>query len=133
MASRNRYPGTDPRIVACIRHHARRACSNTAAMEVEDLEQELMLRVHQRLLQYDPSRSSLRTFTDRIARSCIASMVEAVQAKKRGAGLEVLFSDLMIGRGEEGLVIDPPEGSAAKTDQLTGAPSGWRMRSFRAA
>jgi DNA-directed RNA polymerase specialized sigma24 family protein len=120
MASRNRYPGIDPRIVACIRHHARRACSNTPAMEVEDIEQELMLRVHQHLLQYDPSRSSLRTFTDRIARSCIASMVEAMQAKKRGAGLEVLFSDLMLAREEEDLVIEPPENSDAATDRLIG-------------
>lgn len=100
MASRNRYPGIDPRIVACIRHHAGRVYGRIVGMDVEDIEQELMLRVHQRLPQYDPSRSSLRTFTDRIARSCIASLLEASQAKKRGAGLEVLSSDWVTSHGK---------------------------------
>ncbi|MBK8211654.1 MAG: sigma-70 family RNA polymerase sigma factor [Rhodospirillales bacterium] len=118
MAPANQYPGIDPRVVACIRHHARRVCSRIPALEVEDIEQELMLRVHQRLPQYDPSRSSLRTFTDRIARSVIASLVEAIQAKKRGPGLEVLFSDWMI--SPENLVIEPCESSDAETHQSIG-------------
>lgn len=116
MASRNRYPGIDPRIVACIRHHAGRVRSRIPAMEVEDIEQELMLRVHQRLPHYDPSRSSLRTFTDRIARSRIASLLEASRAKKRDAGIEVLFSD-WIYPAEDNLVIEPCESSDAETDQ----------------
>jgi RNA polymerase sigma factor (sigma-70 family) len=70
-------------------------------MDVEDIEQELMLRVHQRLAQFNPSRSSVRTFTDRIARNCIASLLQAAQAKKRGGGIEILFLDEIALSGDD--------------------------------
>jgi DNA-directed RNA polymerase specialized sigma24 family protein len=121
MASRNRYPGIDPRIVACIRHHAVRVRDSVPGMDVEDIEQELMLRVHQRLAQFNPSRSSVRTFTDRIARNCIASLLQAAQAKKRGAGIEVLFSDWMTSHGEN-VVTGKCDSSDAEPDQLVFCP-----------
>jgi RNA polymerase sigma factor (sigma-70 family) len=102
MASKNRYPGIDPRIEVCIRHHACRVRGRIPGMDVEDIEQELMLRVHQRLPQYDPSQSSLRTFADRVARNCIASLIEASQAKKRGGGIEILFLDEIALGGDDG-------------------------------
>jgi DNA-directed RNA polymerase specialized sigma24 family protein len=49
MSSANRYPGIDPRIVASVRHHARRASGRLSGIELEDLEQELMLHAHRRL------------------------------------------------------------------------------------
>ena len=52
MASANRYPGIDPRIVRCVRHHAGRIRAALPGMEIEDVEQELMLHVHRRLSRF---------------------------------------------------------------------------------
>lgn len=93
MASSNRYPGIDPKVVACIRHHARRAYGSIPAMEIEDIEQELMLHVHRRLPRFDPGRGSLRTFVDRIARNCIANLVQAARAQKRAPELDIISLD----------------------------------------
>ena len=102
MASANQYRGIDPRIVACVRHHASRIRCSLLGMQVEDVEQELMLHIHRRLPQFDPCRSSIRTFTDRIARNCIANLAEAAYAQKRGSGFEILASDAMAFNGDDG-------------------------------
>lgn len=102
MASANQYRGIDPRIVACVRHHASRIRCSLPGMQVEDVEQELMLHVHRRLPQFDPSRSSIRTFTDRIARNCVANLTKAEQAEKRGFGFEIIAFDAMAFNGDDG-------------------------------
>jgi DNA-directed RNA polymerase specialized sigma24 family protein len=102
MASANRYPGIDPRVVACVRHHASRVCGSISEMEIEDIEQELMLHVHRRLPHFDPTRGSLRTFADPIARSCVANLVQAAHAQKRGLGFEILSLEAMAFNGDNG-------------------------------
>jgi DNA-directed RNA polymerase specialized sigma24 family protein len=89
MASANRYPGIDPRIVACVRHHAGRVRGSIPGMEIEDIEQELMLHVHRHLPHFDPTRGSLRTFADRIARNCVANLAQAARSQKRGFDVEI--------------------------------------------
>jgi DNA-directed RNA polymerase specialized sigma24 family protein len=83
MASANQYPGIDPDIVACVRHHARRMAGRIGGMEVEDLEQVLMLQAHRRLHAYDPSRAGLRTFVDRVARNVCAELLAAASCERR--------------------------------------------------
>jgi hypothetical protein len=85
MSSANRYPGIDPRVVASVRHHARRASTRLPGMELEDLEQELMLHVHRRLSLYDPGRADLWTYVDRILSSFVVNLAEAAGARSRGA------------------------------------------------
>ena len=93
MASANRYPGIDPRIVRCVRHHAARVRAALPGMEIEDVEQELMLHVHRRLSRFDATRGSLRTFVDRIARNCAANLLQSARSERRGSGVEVLSLD----------------------------------------
>jgi DNA-directed RNA polymerase specialized sigma24 family protein len=91
MASANRYPGIDPGIVACVRHHARRIAGQIPGMEVEDLEQELMLQAHRRLDAYDPARAQLRTFVDRVLRNFCSHLLDAAGALRRNPGQSLLF------------------------------------------
>jgi RNA polymerase sigma factor (sigma-70 family) len=60
----------------------------TAAMRVgwpsadlPDLEQELLIRVWQALLQYDPTRSGLRTFIEMVVASRMASMLRTYRSR----------------------------------------------------
>ena len=86
MGSANQYPGIDPRIVASVRHHARRASRRLHGMELEDLEQELMLHAHRRLPSHDPERADLWTYADRIFSNFVANLTVAARATSRGGG-----------------------------------------------
>jgi RNA polymerase sigma factor (sigma-70 family) len=83
MASTNQYPGINPHIVTCVRHHARRIIGRIPGMELEDLEQELMLQAHRRLNAYNPERAQLRTFLDRVLRNLCSHLLEAAGARRR--------------------------------------------------
>ena len=96
MASANHYPGIDPKIVRCVRHHAERVRAADASIEIEDAEQELMLHLHGRLSRFDARRGSLRTFVDRVAANCAINLVRATRAEKRGARVEVLSFDAIV-------------------------------------
>lgn len=96
MASANRYPGIDPKIVRCVRHHAERVRAADASIEIEDAEQELMLHLHGRLSRFDARRGSLRTFVDRVAANCAINLMRATLAEKRGARVEVLSFDAIV-------------------------------------
>ena len=93
MSSANRYPGIDPRIVASVRHHARRANGRLPGMELEDLEQELMLHAHRRLSSYDPGRADLWTYVDRILSNFVANLAKAAGARSRGGGTSTVCLD----------------------------------------
>lgn len=83
MASANQYPGIDPQIAACVRHHSRRMAGRIPGMDIEDLEQAMMLHVHRRRPAYDPRLARLRTFVDRILRNFCAQLIEAAGAIRR--------------------------------------------------
>jgi DNA-directed RNA polymerase specialized sigma24 family protein len=93
MSSANRYPGIDPRIVASVRHHARRARGRLSGMELEDLEQELMLHVHRRLGSYDSERADLWTYADRILSNFVSNLAKAAVAKSRGGSAAMVSLD----------------------------------------
>ena len=90
MSSANCYPGIDARIVASVRHHARRASRRLSGMELEDIEQECILHVHRRLPSHEPSRADLWTYADRILTSFTANLLEAAGAMSRGGGVPPL-------------------------------------------
>ena len=93
MFSANRYPGIDPRIVASVRHHARRASGRLSGMELEDLEQELMLHAHRRLTSYDPNRADLWTYADRVLSKFVMNLAKAAGAPSRGGGTSTISLD----------------------------------------
>ena len=108
MSSANRYPGIDPRIVASVRHHARRASRRLPGLELEDLEQELMLHAHRRLSSYDPRCAYLWTYADRVLSNFVANLSEAARATSRGGGTStVSLDDPKLELDSEG-VLDAP-------------------------
>ncbi|MGZ9157143.1 MAG: RNA polymerase sigma factor, partial [Candidatus Binatia bacterium] len=115
MASANRYPGIDPQIVRCVRHHARRVRTALPGMEIEDIEQELMLHVHRRLSRFDATRGSLRTFVDRIVRNCAANLLQSLRSEKRGFGVEFISLDTIAGDAADSgpALADSDEGACA--------------------
>ncbi len=122
MASANRYPELDERLVAVVRYHARRTTFMLPELEIEDVEQELLLHVHRRMPAFRPERAGLRTFVDRVARHRGAKLIEAAVAAKRRprsrpTSLSApVFLDEEEGRAslaetitiEKGLWVDPP-------------------------
>lgn len=115
MSSANRYTGIDHRIVASVRHHARRASAGLAGMELEDLEQELMLHAHRRLNTYDPSRADLWTFSDRVLSNFVRNLSKAAGAMSRGRGFSTISLDDPT-FGPEGEMVAGAVGSGDSTD-----------------
>ena len=83
----------------CIRVKARQLCrrSDFGRSERRDIEQELWLRLLAQAEHFDPARSALNTFIDRVVNSAAASLVRARECEKRADGflaksLENLFS-----------------------------------------
>lgn len=93
MSSANQYPGIDARIVASVRHHARRATGRLPGLELEDLEQELMLHAHRRLSLYDPGRADLWTYADRVLSNFVMNLAKAAGAPSRGGGTSRISLD----------------------------------------
>ena len=103
MASANRYPGINPQIVRCVRHHARRVRTALPGMEIEDVEQELMLHVHRRLSRFDATRGSLRS-------------------ERRGSGVEVLSLEAIAWQSSDGEGRCSVEGASARELYVGYAP-----------
>lgn len=115
MSSANRYTGIDDRVVASVRHHARRASTRLAGMELEDVEQELMLHAHRRLNAYDPARADLSTFCDRVLSNFVRNLVKAAGAMSRGGGFSTRSLDDPT-FGPDGEMVANAVGSGGSTD-----------------
>lgn len=123
MASTNHYPGIDPRIVRCVRHHATRVRAALPGIQIEDVEQELMLHVHRRLSRFDAARGSLRTFADRVARNCAANLLQSARSERRGSGVEVLSLDTLARHADgDGIAADADDGAPASVPHVGYAP-----------
>ena len=85
MASTNSYPGLEPRIVALVRHHAKRAAASDHRLEQQDVEQELHLQLHARASGLDLSRGSRTTYEHHVVRNRAADLARNARAAKRGA------------------------------------------------
>ena len=128
MASANRYPGLDERVVAVVRYHARLTVARLPDLDVEDAEQELLLHLHRRLPAFRPERASLATFVDRIARRHGATLLVAARARKRCPDEPTLSLSIPAGAAEVGLVLADTvasdrslwPGPCTPTDELVG-------------
>ena len=65
-------------------------------MDSEDLEQEMMLDLLQRLPQYDASRASRNTFIARVVEHKVATLIEFYRVPRRDPGglVHTLFADI---------------------------------------
>jgi DNA-directed RNA polymerase specialized sigma24 family protein len=115
MSSANHYSGIDPRIVASVRHHARRASGKVSGLDLEDLEQELMLHAHRRLNSYDPTRADLWTFVDRVLSNFLANLATAARAKSRGGGtFTISLDDLNLERDSGAIAAVADNGGSSE-------------------
>jgi len=113
MPSANQYSGIDARIVASVRHHARRARGKLPGMDLEDLEQELMLHAHRRLNSYDPTRADLWTYVDRVLSNFLANLATAARAKSRGSGIsKIPLDDPNLEHSSEAIAVAADNGGS---------------------
>ncbi|HOD81753.1 MAG: Sigma-70 region 2 [Planctomycetes bacterium ADurb.Bin126] len=83
---------TTPYVRKLLSLKARQLCRKRgfSRCDREDLEQELTVRVLRQASKFDPSRSSARTFIDRVVRSAAAMIVRERTCPTRGAGCPAL-------------------------------------------
>ncbi|MBF0437133.1 MAG: sigma-70 family RNA polymerase sigma factor [Magnetococcales bacterium] len=88
MNSRNHYNGISAYAVKLIRFKAHQLSrlSFFGSDDVEDLEQELVMDLIQRMPDYDPDRASQNTFMARVIENCAASLVATAKAPIRNGG-----------------------------------------------
>lgn len=110
MESENRFDGIDAYAAKLIRHKARQMARSPgfSASDREDLEQELVLDLLQRLSQYDPKRAGRNTFMARVIEHKVATIIEYRRRSKRDCRREVqsLNATLHDMEGNETRAID---------------------------
>jgi DNA-directed RNA polymerase specialized sigma24 family protein len=79
----------------CIRQAALRIChlANVPLSEIADLEQTLHVELLKRQATYDPGRSQVRTYIDRVVRSAAISEVRKRCSRKRSVRSEAFSLD----------------------------------------
>jgi hypothetical protein len=96
MASTNRYPGLEPRLVELVRHHARRLADSDYRLEQEDVEQELLAHVQAQAKRHEAHRGSRATFEDRVVRNRAAALARDARAAKRGQLAAIVSFDEVV-------------------------------------
>lgn len=107
MESKNRYDGVEAYAVTKIRFHARQLARTGLfhPQDREDIEQDLMLDLLRRLEDFDPSRASRNTFIARVIENCVATLVEAARAEKRGAQFQHDSLQAPVGGDEQSQLV----------------------------
>lgn len=86
LMTRNKYEGIDPKIEKAVCHYARKLKRSAVFKDecLEDLEQELMAYVFEKLPAYDSQKSALSTFVSRILEIRSKKMLRNRVALKQG-------------------------------------------------
>jgi len=94
---------TTPYVRKLLSLKARQLCHKRgfSRCDQEDIEQELTVRVLRQAAKFDPSRSGVRTFIDRVVRSAAAMILRERTCPTRGAGCPAL--SLETARADSGL------------------------------
>lgn len=100
MGSRNRYPGINEYAVDVIKYKAKKLIGTIGFTidDLEDIEQDLMIDLLQRMKKYDGTKAQLNTYIDLVVSHKIATMIEERLAEKRDLSatattLEELFEN----------------------------------------
>jgi len=85
MGTKNRYKGIDPYAVKIIRYRARKLIGTAGYTidDLEDIEQDLMIDLMQRMARFDEDKAQLNTFIDRIVDHKISDLIDSRTAEKR--------------------------------------------------
>jgi RNA polymerase sigma-70 factor (ECF subfamily) len=106
MGSERPYEGIDEYAAALIRCKARQLIRRPEfkGTDPEDLEQEMILDLLQRLPQYDPIRAGRNTFIARVVEHKVATLLEFHHARRRDTGgpVQALREDVTDVKGAPG-------------------------------
>ena len=117
MGSANRFEGIDEYAATLIRCKAQQLIRKPEfkGTDPEDLEQEMILDLLQRLPQYDSVRAGRNTFTARVVEHKVATLLEFHHARRRDTGRPVQSL-----REEVNDVKSAPSGKAHSLDEGAG-------------
>ena len=122
MGQGDRYPGLDDR----SRMQLERAASSLTGhygftrSDLEDIRQELYLRLHRNLPQHDPMKGGKATFVDRVLRSAVRDLIRRQVATKRDHAMctASLDSPYPGGYGTLGDSITDTDSTPSHTDRI---------------
>lgn len=95
MGSRNQYEGIDALAVKIIRNKASQLVGRSGFVEadLQDLEQELVMDLQQRLPRFDPNRAGRKTFITYVVKHRVATLIKAQEAGNRDYRLRAFSLD----------------------------------------
>jgi len=122
MNLQNRYDRIEQEAVLLVRSKARQLVGRYGftASDREDIEQELMLDLLQRLPRFDPSRAKRKTFINRVVDNAVASLVKRQKAEKR---------DYRRNGGSLSKDVEAPDGGLVERGDTLSADTGQAGRS----
>jgi len=125
MHFHNRYDGVDQYALWLIQTKAKQLAGRYgfSPSDREDLEQELMLDLLQRLPRFDPSRAKRKTFINRVVDHAVASLVKRQKAEKR---------DYRRNGGSLSKDVEAPDGGLVERGNTLSADTGQAGRSDEA-
>ena len=105
MGGRNRYPGNDAYAVKLVRMKSRQLCRQPGFSpdDQQDLEQELMIELAQRLPTHDPDRATHEAFITWVVLQKIADLIRSQRTNKRRIDGEAISLNDLVFTGEPGL------------------------------
>jgi len=85
MGSKNRYDGINEYAIKIIRYKAKKLVGyyGFTVSDMEDIEQEMILDLLQRLSKFDPSRAKQNTFIAKVVEHKVVNLIEAQKAGVR--------------------------------------------------
>ncbi|MHB0911813.1 MAG: sigma factor [Armatimonadota bacterium] len=104
MEHTERFPGLDERSCKQLAYRSRSLIGHYGftKSDLEDIEQELYLRLYRLLPKYDPARSSKATFVDRVLTSGTRDLIRRQTAAKRDYRMYQISLDQPIPSADEG-------------------------------
>lgn len=110
MYSNNKYDGINPVIVSIVRRKVYQLINHQyfSKNDFQDLEQELIIEVLNKLVNYNPDKSSLSTFVKRITRDKAINLIAHRLAQKNDykVSIDSLYKDIPSHDNEPCLLID---------------------------
>lgn len=100
MGSKNRYDGINEYAVRVVTYRANNLVGKVGYTldDLEDIEQELMLDLIERMEKYDPTRAKLTTFIDRVVNHKIYDLVQKKLIERKDIRRQTISLDKPVSR-----------------------------------
>jgi RNA polymerase sigma-70 factor (ECF subfamily) len=103
MKSLNQYHGLFPEAVEAIRYWARCLVQHPvfSSSDLEDVEQDLVMDLYERIPKFDPQQSGFSTFISMVVSRCASRLLSRATTAKRGA-MQTVSLDTTVIRNRRG-------------------------------